>query len=60
MFTIGQEVTWLHAPKGGYGYQFKVPATVVRIGKKRITIDAKLGDWKEKRIHVKPENLQVR
>lgn len=38
---IGARVTWLHAPRGGYGYTVAIPAKVVGLGPKRVTIEVK-------------------
>ena len=54
----GDSVTWIWEPRGGWGYQIPVPATVVRIGKARVYIDAELEDGRTKRISVRPEKLR--
>ncbi len=36
---VGDPVMWTRQPRGGWGYYEHIPATVVRIGKKRITIE---------------------
>lgn len=36
--TPGLTVTWMHRPRGGYGFLETVPATVVRAGKAKVTI----------------------
>jgi hypothetical protein len=41
-FSPGDRVTWRHVPRRGWGYVFRVPATIVRVGHARITIDAEL------------------
>lgn len=60
MFTPGQKVSWLHETRGGYGYRWWVPATVVKVGPKRVTIDAELEKGGTKRVFVKPELLKPR
>lgn len=35
MIVVGQPVTWLHVPSGGYGYPWPVPAFVVKVTEKR-------------------------
>jgi len=58
--TPGQAVTWLYVPRGGYGFVCPVPATVVSVSAKRVTIDAALRRGGTKRISVKRENLRPR
>lgn len=53
----GQRVTWRHWPRGGWGYLERIPATVVRIGPKRVTIEVPLKAGGTKRVSVQPENL---
>jgi hypothetical protein len=48
----------MHESRGGYGYLTPVPATVVRVGPKRITIDAQLARGGTKRITVSAESLR--
>jgi hypothetical protein len=57
-FIKGQQVWWQYVPRGGYGYTQSVPATVVRQGKHRVTIDAQLAAGGTKRVFVKPEALK--
>lgn len=59
-FQIGEAVTWLHQPKGGYGYVIPVNATVVKVGKCQVQIDAELKDGGTKRTFVLPLNLRKR
>lgn len=33
-FTIGQRVTWLHQPRGGYGFTVPVDARVIRFSRR--------------------------
>lgn len=54
----GLRVEWLHTPRGGYGYTFRVPATVVWVERKRVTIDAQLARGGTKRVRVDPANLR--
>jgi hypothetical protein len=35
----GDQATWLHEPRGGYGYVIPVNAVVVRVGPKRVLIE---------------------
>lgn len=57
-FRPGQSVEWLHEPRGGYGYRWWIPATVVSVGPKRVIIDAKLSTGGTKRVSVNPEKLR--
>jgi hypothetical protein len=59
-WTANQSVTWKHQPRGGYGYIFRVPATITAVGEKRIRIRVQKvsGEWVEK--WVRPENLEPR
>jgi hypothetical protein len=59
-FTPGQEVYWWHATRGGYGFAWRVPAVVVRVGPKKVTIDAALERGGVKRVAVMPESLRPR
>lgn len=34
----GDRVIWLKTARGGYGYTFRIPATVVRVNGERATI----------------------
>lgn len=29
-FQVGEQVTWMHQPRGGYGYVMPTPARIVR------------------------------
>lgn len=53
----GQQVTWRNVPRGGYAYVMAVKATVVKVGPKRVTIDAHLQSGRKVRKVVRPENL---
>lgn len=56
--TPGERVTWLHEQRGGYGFVIPVPATVVKVTAKRVTLDAELRYGGTKRVSVKPENIR--
>ncbi len=56
----GQEITWIHQMRGGYGYAQPVPAAVVKATPKRVTIDALRKDGSTARRSVKPESLRVK
>jgi hypothetical protein len=57
-FKPGDRVTWLQQFSGGYGYMQPVDATVVRVGPKRVLIDAPLKSGGTKQVWVKPESLR--
>lgn len=54
---VGQKVIWLHETRGGYGYIWRIPATVVRIGKSRVTIEVTRRDGSKVLRSVLPEKL---
>lgn len=58
-FHPGQKVIWTHE-RGGWGWVFRPPATVVRVTDKRVVIDAELKDGSTLRRTVKPEKLAVK
>ena len=39
-FSVGQRVVWQYKPAGGLGYEISVQATVTKIGKAKIQIEA--------------------
>lgn len=56
-FTPGDAVLWNHVPRGGYSWVCPVKATVVKVGPKRVTIDAHLADGGTRRRVVKAGSL---
>lgn len=40
----GRLVVWTHTPRGGYGFSVSVPAKVIRVRGKRVTIEATRAD----------------
>lgn len=56
---VGDRVVWRNIPRGGYGYVCRVPATVVAVGRARVTIEAALERGGVKRVCVRPESLEV-
>ncbi len=54
----GDRMTWVHIPRGGYGYEFQVPCVIVRVGPKRATVDAQLARGGTKRVVVLLERLR--
>lgn len=57
MLHIGDKVTWIYTPRGGYGLSFKVPATVLKICKKKVTISVPLKTGEFVTRSVKHESL---
>lgn len=57
---VGENIWWLHTPKGGYGYSYYVPAMVVKVNKVKVTIAAKKRDGSYKVIRVMPNTLYYR
>jgi len=57
-YNPGDRVTWLQQLRGGYGYICPVDSIVVKVGPKRIQIDAPLRDGGTKKVWVKPETLR--
>lgn len=57
-FQPGDSITWLHQPRGGYGYVYPVDGTVVRTFGRRVVIQVLLrtGALVERR--VRSENLR--
>ena len=54
----GDLVTWLHTPRGGYGYTFLVDGVVVSVGPKRVTIEVVRTSGEIVRRSVRPEHLR--
>lgn len=51
-FQVGQSVTWMWKPRGGYGWECPVKAEIVRIGRKRAQIKVQQrmrggSDWED-------------
>jgi len=40
-FQPGDQVTWLHTPRGGYGYVYPIDGVVEKVGKTRVQIHVK-------------------
>lgn len=55
----GDLVTWLHEPRGGYGYTFRIPARVVKLTARRVVIDAQLASGGTRRIAVRAERIEA-
>jgi len=50
----GAQLIWLAVPRGGYGYVFRVPVTVIKVGAARVLVQPQHG----KARLVKAENLR--
>jgi hypothetical protein len=56
----GDRVTWLHVPRGGYGYSMPIDAEIVRLHAKHATVKVKKrsGDLVQRRVAL--SSLRVR
>lgn len=57
-FKVGDDVTWLCTPRGGYGYTFKIPGKVIGHGRARVRIEVKKADGTPAVRFVKEESLR--
>lgn len=53
-------VSWIHVPRGGYGFAMPVDAVIVRVGPKRVRICVPLKDGRSVERVVTPESLRPR
>jgi hypothetical protein len=60
MFQVGQKVFWHFETTSGWGADFHVPATVLKIGPKRIQIAAELKRGGTVPRWVRPDKLKAR
>jgi hypothetical protein len=60
MWQPGQAVEWKYTQPRGWNLHWWVPATVVSVGRSRVTIDAALVRGGVKRVRVKAENLRAK
>jgi len=56
----GDQMAWLHIPRGGYGFVYPVNAEVVKVGAKTIRIRVAKRDGALVERNVKPESLKSR
>lgn len=56
----GMLVTWIHEPRGGYGFTIPVDAVVVKVCKRRVRIEVPLRDHRRVERLVTPESLRPR
>ena len=57
MFTVGQKVTWYYDIPRGWNWTVKIPVTIVKIGRKRVQVEAPLQKGGTKLVWVTPEKL---
>jgi len=57
-FQPGDQVTWLHTPRGGYGYVYPIDGVVEKVGKTRVQILVKKKNGEEILRWVSPQNLR--
>lgn len=57
-FQVGDRVTWLYTPRGGYGYTYPVDGVVEKIGRTRVQIRVKRHNQEEALRWVSLENLR--
>ncbi len=59
-FAVGERVTWIHTPRGGYGYTWPVEAEIVHVTPKRVRIRVALLSGEMVERTVRPEHLRRR
>lgn len=59
-FRPGDLVTWLHVPRGGWGFTSSVSGVVVRVGRARVTIEVPLRGGGSRTVRVAPTSLRRR
>jgi hypothetical protein len=60
MMQPGEAVIWNRVAAGGYGFSEHVPAVIVRVTGRKVTIDAALDAGGSKRVSVDPKNISPR
>ena len=56
----GMRVSWIHLPRGGYGFPIPVDAVVLRVGPRRVRIEVALRDGRHVERVVHPDALRPR
>lgn len=56
----GMSVSWIHVPRGGYGFPTPVDAVVVKVCRSRIRIEVPLRDGRCVERLVRPDSLRAR
>lgn len=59
-FAPGDPATWIHVPRGGYGYPINVPVVVLKVTQKRVLVVAPLRNGGSKEVWVWPKSLKER
>lgn len=54
----GLHVIWSHVPRGGYGFEHRIPAYILRVTAKRVVIELE-GPSPAKRVTVSPNSLRA-
>lgn len=57
-FKVGDEIIWLHSPKGGYGYIFRIHGKVIGHGRCRVKIEVAKASGEKVQRFVKEESLR--
>ena len=57
-FKPGTEIIWLHEPRGGYGYVFRIPGVVVGHGRDRGKIEVAKANGEKVQRFVKEQSLR--
>lgn len=60
MFAVGQKVLWHFETTRGWGADFHVPATAIKLGRKRVRIAAELKKGGTQEVWVTPEKLKAK
>ena len=56
----GMAVSWIHNPRGGYGFALPVDAVVLKVGVHKVRIEVALRDGTVVERLVKPDSLRPR
>jgi hypothetical protein len=59
-YVVGQRVVWEREARGGYGWSQRIPATVVKVGARRIKVAAELTSGGTREHWVTPARLELR
>lgn len=57
---LGELVTWIHTPRGGYGYEIPVDAKILALKGDRATIEVQTKDGRTVKRRVLTKNLRRR
>jgi hypothetical protein len=56
----GMAVSWIHEPRGGYGFAMPVDAIIVKVCARRVRIEVPLRDGRRVERIVLPDSLRPR